>query len=203
MVDAATKKALSGIPLMKTKAGPRDKEVGCDSQLVIGVTWCTFNNHVTVRRSEVWFWILRLSWELNSYLFRFGPTDSKKNTWAWSSEISWNFVSLHDTIPQVYHEQQGSRQWLVPTWVEQGGYEVVRKVLALSQSAEVRVRCGVRHPCDLPNDKSWDCSTRAGRENSKGGKLKLSCPRRLVTWYFSDVQRGQDLPYWPLQASLG
>ena len=27
MVDAATKKALSGIPLMKTKAGPRDKEV--------------------------------------------------------------------------------------------------------------------------------------------------------------------------------
>ena len=37
MVDAATKKALSGIPLMKTKAGPRDKEVGCDSQLVIGV----------------------------------------------------------------------------------------------------------------------------------------------------------------------
>ena len=28
MVDAATKKALSGIPLMKTKAGPRDKEVG-------------------------------------------------------------------------------------------------------------------------------------------------------------------------------
>ena len=30
MVDAATKKALSGIPLMKTKAGPRDKEVGCD-----------------------------------------------------------------------------------------------------------------------------------------------------------------------------
>jgi ufm1-conjugating enzyme 1 len=27
MVDVATKKALSGIPLLKTKAGPRDKEV--------------------------------------------------------------------------------------------------------------------------------------------------------------------------------
>ena len=27
MVDAATKKALSGIPLLKTKAGPRDKEL--------------------------------------------------------------------------------------------------------------------------------------------------------------------------------
>lgn len=27
MVDAATKKTLSGIPLCKTKAGPRDKEV--------------------------------------------------------------------------------------------------------------------------------------------------------------------------------
>jgi len=27
MVDAATKKALSGIPLLRTKAGPRDKEV--------------------------------------------------------------------------------------------------------------------------------------------------------------------------------
>ena len=26
MVDAATKKTLSGIPLCKTKAGPRDKE---------------------------------------------------------------------------------------------------------------------------------------------------------------------------------
>ena len=27
MVDAATKKTLSNIPLMKTKAGPRDKEI--------------------------------------------------------------------------------------------------------------------------------------------------------------------------------
>ena len=27
MVDAATKKTLSGIPLCKTKAGPRDKEI--------------------------------------------------------------------------------------------------------------------------------------------------------------------------------
>lgn len=27
MVDASTKKTLSGIPLLKTKAGPRDKEL--------------------------------------------------------------------------------------------------------------------------------------------------------------------------------
>ena len=34
MVDAATKKALSGIPLMKTKAGPRDKEVNMVSAII-------------------------------------------------------------------------------------------------------------------------------------------------------------------------
>ena len=50
MVDAATKKALSGIPLMKTKAGPRDKEV-YTMYMVAAIT------------------------KLNSYVSRSGPPD--------------------------------------------------------------------------------------------------------------------------------
>ena len=49
-MDAATKKALSGIPLMKTKAGPRDKEVN------------TMN-------------MVAATTELNSYVSRSGPPD--------------------------------------------------------------------------------------------------------------------------------
>lgn len=46
MVDEGTRKALSNIPLLKTKAGPRDKELWVqrlkeEYQSLIKVTWTT------------------------------------------------------------------------------------------------------------------------------------------------------------------
>ena len=52
MVDAATKKALSGIPLMKTKAGPRDKEVSCLQYFC--TSWLPSLNSTTFLFCQVW-----------------------------------------------------------------------------------------------------------------------------------------------------
>ena len=58
MVDAATKKALSGIPLMKTKAGPRDKEVPSLNWRPSHISRCGQPDW----KRNIWDWSSKIRW---------------------------------------------------------------------------------------------------------------------------------------------
>ena len=58
MVDAATKKALSGIPLMKTKAGPRDKEVPSLNWRPSNMSRCGQPDW----KRNIWDWSSKIRW---------------------------------------------------------------------------------------------------------------------------------------------
>jgi len=74
--------------------------------------------------------------------------DDKSGAARWRSMDAEEEGGVHGA-DQVHGDEQSQRQRLVPHCAERRRHQVERQVLVRSQSAAIRVRSAVRHPCHV------------------------------------------------------